>query len=778
MVTMERRAGGQLIRTPSRLTSRWLVRAGLVFAAIGAAAHPVDAQTANGLCKTFQYPGAVATYAFGINNRGDVVGQYATSLEPEAERFSGFLRTADGQFSSINADPFYTSARGINDAGQIVGVAGYQAFVANNGAPSRFSVGPVTGATDINNAGAIVGYYHINPEPGFSTHGFLLSGAGTTTIDFPANPGDRHTWLGGINDDGKAVGWASGHSFTWLEGQTTRIKDFAGNFTEAAGINNDGKIVGAAGSPFVLSGGRYSTFGCPGLHTQVNGINDKGQIVGTYYDPNTGQAGGFFTPPVALLDPVPDLLSEDRVTTKAAVLAVKGRDVQGVAADGVSEVVIRIPAAQPGEQVTVTVLTDAEPPVPSTSANEDGALGATGATEFTSATVTVTAEGTNRGPMAFAVYRAPLDFPRSSVDDSAKTFRDVHLRIRHSNGNETTIPLRIVRPLVALVHGLWDSWNGWDTFAPLVTGPTTVDPRFTIVRVSYDDPVSIAASRPIYPRALLAGARRNALGFEFNAPHVRGQINRWLEDFKTNRNPAKISVASVQADIVAHSMGGNIARMMVLDQNFLSNNTYRQGIIHKLITIDSPHQGTVLARRLLSDPNADCLHQLFAKNRLLIFDRVTLQTNVGVGVDGAIRDLVDQPLSPASDKITNLSPHRLHAATIAGIYTNFDRLDWHPFAIAVRNKPFGCPTTPLAQALTSAGWPAVFSEENDGIVPRTSQWNGLTGGIRVDNVVHSSGAQSLGFAGPSVLATSVAATLVIDLLNTPRNSPFYVLINP
>ena len=333
-----------MVRTPTRLISRSLFRAGLVVAAIVAAAHPADAQTQNGLCQTFQYPGAVATYAHGINNHGDIVGEYATSLEPEAERFSGFLRTADGRFSSIDADPFFTSARGINDAGQIVGMAGHQAFIINNGPPSRFSVGPVTGATDINNAGVIVGYYHVSPEPGFKTHGFLMSGGGLTTIDFPAAPGDGHTWLGGINDHGKAVGWASGHSFTWLDGQTTRIKDFAGNFTEAAGINNDDKIIGAAGSNFVLSGGRFSTFGCPGLYTQVNGINDKGQIVGTYYDPNGGPAGGFFTPPVAFLDPVPSLLSEGRVTTKPAELAVKGRDVQGIAADGISEVVLRIPA--------------------------------------------------------------------------------------------------------------------------------------------------------------------------------------------------------------------------------------------------------------------------------------------------------------------------------------------------------------------------------------------------------------------------------------------------
>ena len=248
MLNTERRARVRMVRTPTRLTSRSLVRAGLVVAAIVAAAHPADAQTRNGLCQTFQYPGAVATYAHGINNHGDIVGEYATSLEPEAERFSGFLRTADGQFRSIERGPVLHERPGDQRRradcrrGRASGVHRQQRTA------EPVLRGAVTGATDINNAGAIVGYYHISPEPGFKTHGFLMSGGGTTTIDFPAAPGDGHTWLGGINDHGKAVGWASGHSFTWLDGQTTRIKDFAGNFTEAAGINNDDKIIGAAGS--------------------------------------------------------------------------------------------------------------------------------------------------------------------------------------------------------------------------------------------------------------------------------------------------------------------------------------------------------------------------------------------------------------------------------------------------------------------------------------------------------------------------------------------------
>ena len=96
-----------------------------------------------------------------------------------------------------------TFARGINNAGQIVGY--YNAsggmihgFLYSGGAYTTLD-DPLgargTYATDINNAGQIVGYF-IDVNGGI--HGFLYSGGAYTTIDDPSATGG--TYVYGIND--------------------------------------------------------------------------------------------------------------------------------------------------------------------------------------------------------------------------------------------------------------------------------------------------------------------------------------------------------------------------------------------------------------------------------------------------------------------------------------------------------------------------------------------------------------------------------------------------
>src|SRR5215471_2863021 len=76
---------------------------------------------------------------------------------------------------------------------------------------------------------------------------------------------------------------------------------------------------------------------------------------------------------ITLLDPVPSLLSGPHVTTNVNALATRGRAVSGTAADGVTELVLRIPATAAGEQFTLTVINDQGQR--SQSAAEDGGLG-------------------------------------------------------------------------------------------------------------------------------------------------------------------------------------------------------------------------------------------------------------------------------------------------------------------------------------------------------------------------------------------------------------------
>src|SRR5579863_6923630 len=189
------------------------------------------------------------------------------------------------------------------------------------------------------------------------------------------------------------------------------------------------------------------------------------------------QAGA--PPQMTLLDPVPALLSGPTVTGDVNVLAAKGRPVQGVAADAVTEVVLRVPANSAGEQFTFTVINDQGQQ--STSSAEDGALAAIGSVSFTLSQLTVTAVGTSQGPMAFAIYGAPVDFPRPEGQDATAKDRFITLNVLAiDTGLSSNTPVTLLRPPLGLVHGLWGSPASWNNFTPLIT-----DPRFTIGRANY-----------------------------------------------------------------------------------------------------------------------------------------------------------------------------------------------------------------------------------------------------------------------------------------------------
>jgi len=511
----------------------------------------------------------------------------------------------------------------------------------------------------------------------------------------------------------------------------------------------------------------------------------------------------------ALVDPVPSLISGSSVTSNSQSLATGGQLVQGVAADGVTEAVVRVPLQGP-DQITLTLLNDQG--TPSTSTDEDGALGNPGDTQFSQGQVTVTGESANSSYYAFAVYRAPIDFARlvggtpgnfksgtcNNVNntDGNLACRTVSIQIQDATtGTTQTIVVTIVRPPVAMVHGLWDNWETWNNFSPLVLGKSSVDPRFSILRANYDIPVSgtVIAESPVAPN--IWDVHANSLGISYTSPIVLEQIQKWLQSFKQGNNPIGAPVAAVQTDIVAHSMGGLIARKIALSQTFLNPQNFGQGSIHKLITIDTPHLGSPVALQLLpnsSQQEDTCLLDILAWNRKFVFENVLISSQ-GV-VNGAIHDLkgdgIGGSLSDALTAISAQGSHPLPTALISGVYTNFASLDGALFDLFVRKQ---CTADPVAQDLTSTGWPTIFSNSsdpnsgnNDAIVSETSQLNGFSTGTGSDQVftgvVHSKGTESLGFSPPSVLdpdPTNEIPMWVIQELNTPVNTPgSFVAVNP
>jgi len=501
-------------------------------------------------------------------------------------------------------------------------------------------------------------------------------------------------------------------------------------------------------------------------------------------------------PPMpSVVDPITDnpatkLLNGANITSDPHLLATGGRLVQGVAADGVTEVVVRVPATSVGDQVSLTLMNDQSSP--SNSSDDDGGLGQIGASTFTQNQVSTSAQDTGgQGPYAFAIYRAPVDFARSSGSDNGLAQRSVSIQVQNiSQGTTTTLPITILRPPVALIHGLWANWSAWNKFSPLVTGTGTVDSRFSVQRVNYETPVGsrIVSTDPVYSTQLTSAIKANSLGYDYNAGSVLSQIAQWIKTVKDGKNPANIPIAAVQADIVGHSMGGVIARTLVLQKTFLNGDTFGQGTIHKVITIDTPHLGSQLGYALLDaqekaadGSSAGCLQKFlagfgnFAVNTAILDD--------GTIVPGAVADLQGDDatgqLSAILQTLKVSAPHMIPVSFLAGVYQNFASLNTPSMADVIRGR---CSHDPLALQLFPTSWQSIFhNNPNDAIVSESSQLNALipSPGSQFFGTMHSPDIWKLGFSSPSVIDGGVVPTQVISLLNTSwKNSVYYYMINP
>lgn len=506
------------------------------------------------------------------------------------------------------------------------------------------------------------------------------------------------------------------------------------------------------------------------------------------------------TPPtgsVGLIDPVKSLfLRGNSVTTNTAILANDQLDqwVNGVASDGVTQAVVRINTNAVGNAVNLTVVNDQG--APSNSTDQDGGLVMLGGDVTNPSSSLTTSAGTSTqdgGAAAFAIYRAPLNFSRGAQDDGAvKRTITLHAEISSGGASTTTdISVNIVRPPIVLIHGLWsNASDAWANFVPAKTAENvlwTGLPQNSIFSVNYDVPLSdaITATSPSYPSSVTSQITRNAMGFAYNAPFVLEQIKDYMAAFRDT-----FGVAAVQADIVAHSMGGDIARSMVALPDFNNSDTYGKGLIHKLITIGTPHLGTPLATDLLpnttgQDPNS-CVRKVLGVRHNISLNTASIS---GVVWSGGIGDLVGDGvdtsgLSPALDALESQQGNQPFPIAYLGGYVNLANLAGLDCHVDLSNPPsYLCGAfslrsicanpvvnDPLANALTSQNWqPNVFlGLPGDGIVPLTSQFNNNNlRGISFPGIIHSASLEkTLDFVGPSELDSSAQIPdTVVDLLN-------------
>jgi len=242
--------------------------------------------------------------------------------------------------------------------------------------------------------------------------------------------------------------------------------------------------------------------------------------------------------------------------------------------------------------------------------------------------------------MAFAVYHAPTDFVRTGNNaDLTAMLRYLSIKAGDSSTSTSgTQNVTVVRPPVVLVHGIWGDPNDFMSAGGGGAYGALADSQlfYTVAFARYDVPVTVSSSNPAYGSGVLF-TKGNTLGFVYGTTVILPRISEVTTDYKI-ANPSGGVIAAVQADVVARSIGGDIARTLPQIPGYADQKTYALGYVHKLITIDTPHQGTPLASAL-HNPNESnsCVQQMLSRVGRYAF--VTVTQSTGIFTNGATGDL-------------------------------------------------------------------------------------------------------------------------------------------
>jgi len=236
--------------------------------------------------------------------------------------------------------------------------------------------------------------------------------------------------------------------------------------------------------------------------------------------------------------------SSNSLSTDPTRLAQCGIAVRGVAADGLSQLLMRTVSGLPGTmcyQIT------------SSSGYDQG--------QISNAVVGSQQVGSLQYGFGF------LKSPDSFMDTADYREVEVEFTFTPSIGNGNTTSFRsktkIVRPPVVLLHGLASNSKTWSDDFIFHTGYRTTH--------------------------VADYSATNTARFSANASLVRGFVSTALEATRSK------NFAVTQADVIGHSMGGILTRMYIGGATYKRPDNFGMGDVRRLVSLDTPHSGSTFA---------------------------------------------------------------------------------------------------------------------------------------------------------------------------------------
>ncbi len=277
--------------------------------------------------------------------------------------------------------------------------------------------------------------------------------------------------------------------------------------------------------------------------------------------------------PLEILDPNPDLIDAngDLLTglnnTDKDNLAQLGVARNGAATDGVTKLLLRFRTTTK-DPVEFSIL-----PSLVNLTKLDG-------TEITSG-VTVDPIDTNYGSYAFAVYQVPDRLPDNPSDV------DVEFSVSQIASSQTwKSSIRLYPPPVVLVHGTWSKSSVWNKPNGGLKGYL----KGLGFRVFSSDYGSLLPAGSFDPLAKTGVGRYSVANLIMTTNVARNSVR-------------SEGIAVTQVDVVAHSLGGLMARSRVASQwnKYNRPDNFNEGDFNKIITIGTPHAGTPFADWLVEN---------------------------------------------------------------------------------------------------------------------------------------------------------------------------------